>query len=153
MGYISDEKLYAPFNRVNTLEMDYVKKAKEIAETIAAGGELDIDDLAFVREASTNDRKNLKGDFVISCFLDMIDSFNRWEGGKRIRISDDQIARIYRNDMQGGSVSHFCNNERLTRTKYYRIKNMDVKDAESRERLETIKRQVAAEFENEQQKL
>lgn len=149
MGYISDEKLYAPFNRVNTLEMDYVKKAKEIAETIAAGGEPDIDDLAFVREASTNDRKNLKGDFVISCFLDMIDSFNRWEGGKRVRISDDLAARIYRNQLKGGNVSFFCERNRITRTKYYRILNITMKDAESKERFEAIKRQMAAEFENE----
>ena len=149
MGYISDEKLYAPFNRVNTLEMEYVQQAKELAIKIAAGEEVTTEELAAVRNGAIADRKNLKGDFVISCFLDMM-QFDRWEGGKRIRISDDQIARIYRNDMQGGSVTHFCNNERLTRTKYYRIKNMDVKDAESKERLEAIKRQVATEFENEQ---
>lgn len=145
MGYISDKKLYAPFNRVNTLELEYVQQAKTLAIKIAAGEEVTTEELAAVRNGAVADRTHLKGDFVISCFLDMM-QFERWEGGKRIRISDDQIARIYRNDMQGGSVTHFCNNERLTRTKYYRIKNMDVKDAESKERLETIKRQVAAEF-------
>lgn len=147
MGYISDKKLFAPFNRVNTLDLEYVQQAKELAERIAMHGEDSVteEELAEVRLGAVADRSNLKGDFVISCFLDMM-QFDRWEGGKRIRVSDDQIARIYRNDMQGGSVTHFCNNERLTRTKYYRIKNMDVKDAESKERLETIKRQVAVDF-------
>ena len=37
MGYISDKKLYAPFNRVNTLELEYVQQAKELAIKIAAG--------------------------------------------------------------------------------------------------------------------
>lgn len=145
MGYISDEKLYAPFNRVNTLELEYVQQAKALAIKIAAGEEVTTEELAAVRNGAIADRKNLKGDFVISCFLDMM-QFERWEGGKRIRISDNQIARIYRNDMQGGSVTQFCKNERLTRTKYYRIKNMDVKDAESKERMEAIKQQVASEF-------
>lgn len=146
MGYISDKKLYAPFNRIETVNLDYVQKAKDIALRMIAGEDVPIEEIAEVRLGAVDDRKNLKGDHTISCFLDAFDDFKRWEGGKRIRISDDQIARIYRNDMQGGSVSHFCNNERLTRTKYYRIKNMDVKDAESKERLEAIKQQVAVEF-------
>ena len=146
MGYISDKKLYAPFNRVNTLELEYVQQAKALAIKIAAGEEVTTEELAAVRNGAVGDRKNLKGDFVISCFLDMM-NFNRYEGGKRIRISDSQIARIFRNDMSDGNVSQFCLNERLTRTKYYRIKNMDVRNAESKERLEAIKRQVAAEFE------
>jgi len=153
VGYISDEKLYAPFNRVNTLELEYVQQAKELAIKIAAGEEVTTEELAAVRNGAIADRKNLKGDFVISCFLDMM-QFNRWEGGKRIRISDKEIAAIYRNEIEGGSITKFCKeNNQITRTKHYRIKKMDVKDAESKERLEAIKRQVVAEFEKEQQKL
>jgi len=149
MGYISDEKLYSSFNRVNTLELDYVNKAKEIAKIIAEGGEPDVKDLAYIRACAVNDRKNLKGDFVISCLLDLIEEnkFNRWERGKRVHITDIMIEKIFRNHFSKGSITDFCKDNPIDRNKYYRVRDNKFKDYETKERVQAIKDRIAKEFE------
>lgn len=146
MGYISDEKLYAPFNKTKTLELDYVQKAKKIAERINKGEEISVEELAEIRNAAVNDRTNLKGDFVISCFLDAM-QFNRWKKGKMIHTNDREVEKIYRNHFSKElSVTEFCKRNPITRSKYYRIVNCDVQNVETKEQLQAIKDRIEMEY-------
>lgn len=147
MGYISDEKLYAPFNKTKTLELDYVQKAKKIAERINKGEEVPVEELAEIRNAAIADRTNLKGDFVISCFLDALRQFNRWEKGKMIHTNDREVEKIYRNHFSKElSVTEFCKRNPITRSKYYRIVNCDVQNVETKEQLQAIKDRIEMEY-------
>lgn len=146
MGYISDEKLYAPFNKTKTLELDYVQKAKKIAERINKGEEVPVEELAEIRNAAIADRTNLKGDFVISCFLDAM-QFNRWKKGKMIHTNDREVEKIYRNHISKElSVTEFCKRNPITRSKYYRIVNCDVQNVETKEQLQAIKDRIEMEY-------
>ena len=146
MGRIKDEKLYAPFNKTKTLEIDYVQKAKKIAERINKGEEISVEELAEIRNAAVNDRTNLKGDFVISCFLDAM-QFNRWKRGKMIHTNDKEVEKIYHNHFSKElSVVEFCRRNPITRNKYYRIVNCDVKDAETKQQLQAIKAKIEKEY-------
>lgn len=146
MGYISDEKLYAPFNKTKTLELDYVQKAKKIAERINKGEEVPVEELAEIRNAAIADRTNLKGDFVISCFLDAM-QFNRWKKGKMIHTNDREVEKIYRNHFSKElSVTEFCKRNPITRSKYYRIVNCDVQNVETKEQLQAIKDRIEMEY-------
>ncbi len=147
MGYISEEKLYAPFNKTKTLELDYVQKAKKIAERINKGEEVPVEELAEIRNAAIADRTNLKGDFVISCFLDAMQQFNRWKRGKMIHTNDREVEKVYRNYFSKEiTVVEFCKRNPITRSKYYRIVNCDVKDAETKEQLQAIKARIEKEY-------
>lgn len=147
MGYISDEKLYAPFNKTKTLELDYVQKAKKIAERINKGEKISVEELAEIRNAAVNDRTNLKGDFVISCFLDALQQFNRWDKGKMIHTNDREVEKIYRNHFSKElSVTEFCKRNPITRSKYYRIVNCDVQNVETKEQLQAIKDRIEMEY-------
>lgn len=147
MGYISEEKLYAPFNKTKTLELDYVQKAKKIAERINKGEEVPVEELAEIRNAAIADRTNLKGDFVISCFLDAMQQFNRWKRGKMIHTNDREVEKVYRNYFSKEiTVVEFCKRNPITRSKYYRIVNCDVKDTETKEQLQAIKDRIEKEY-------
>ena len=147
MGKINDEKLYAPFNKTKTLELDYVQKAKKIAERINKGEEIPVEELAEIRNAAVNDRTNLKGDFVISCFLDALQQFNRWERGKMIHTNDKEVEKVYRNHFSKElSVVEFCRSNAITRNKYYRILNCNVKDTETKKQLQAIKERIGIEY-------
>lgn len=147
VGYISEEKLYAPFNKTKTLEIDYVQKAKKIAERINKGEEVPAEELAEIRNAAIADRTNLKGDFVISCFLDALQQFNRWDKGKMIRTNDREVEKVYRNYFSKEiTVVEFCKRNPITRSKYYRIVNCDVQNVETKEQLQAIKARIEKEY-------
>ena len=97
-----------------------------------------------------NDRNHLKGDFVISMFLDLVDSgvkFNRWEYGKMIHTNEREISKVYRNHFSKSlSIAEFCRQNAMTRNKYYRILNCDVKHQPTKERMEQIKAEIEHEF-------
>lgn len=61
-----------PFNLVSVGSNDYERVAEEIATTYMETGVMDQDKLNFVREESMNDRRVLKGDYVVSVFIDRI---------------------------------------------------------------------------------
>lgn len=147
---ISNGKLKAPFRRFDVLEIDYVQKAKEVALKISRGEDFDPAEIEEIRLAAVNDRKHLKGDFVISMFLDLVESgvkFNRWEQGKMIHTNDKEISKVYRNHFSGAlSVTEFCRQNAMTRNKYYRILNCDVKHQETKEKMEKIKSDIQKEF-------
>lgn len=147
MGYISDEKLYAPFNKTKTLELDYVQKAKKIAERINKGEEVPVEELAEIRNAAVNDRTNLKGDFVISCFLDALQQFNRWEKGKMIRATDKEMEKVYRNYFTKElTVKKFCEQYKMDRNKYYRIVNCDVQNIDKKTEMQELKDKIEMEY-------
>lgn len=147
MGYISDEKLYAPFNKTKTLELDYVQKAKKIAERINKGEEISVEELAEIRNAAVNDRTNLKGDFVISCFLDALRQFNRWEKGKMIRVTDKELEKVYRNYFTKKlTVKKFCEQYKMDRNKYYRIVNCDVQNIDKKTEMQELKDKIEMEY-------
>lgn len=147
MGYISDEKLYAPFNKTKTLELDYVQKAKKIAERINKGEEISVEELAEIRNAAVNDRTNLKGDFVISCFLDALQQFNRWERGKMIRATDKEMEQVYRNYFTKKlTVEKFCEQYKMDRNKYYRIVNCDVRNIDKKTEMQELKDKIEMEY-------
>jgi hypothetical protein len=152
---ISKAKLEKEFARVNTLDLDYVKKAKEIAKRLSAGEEVAQCEIAEVRLGAVNDRNNLKGDFVISCYMDMYDTFNRWTKGKSLNADDNLIKSIYRNGhpltvkaKENVPVRKFCEIAGISLAKYYRIANQDVKNPETIERLAALKEQVERELHN-----
>lgn len=147
MGYISDEKLYAPFNKTKTLELDYVQKAKKIAERINKGEEVPTEELAEIRNAAIADRTNLKGDFVISCFLDALQQFNRWERGKMIRATDKEMEQVYRNYFTKKlTVEKFCEQYKMDRNKYYRIVNCNVKNIDKKTEMQELKDKIEMEY-------
>lgn len=151
MARISNEKLTAPFERFDVLELDYVTRAKDIALKISRGESVAQSELEEVRLAAVNDRKHLKGDFVISMFLDLVDSgvkFNRWEGGKMIHTNEHEMTKVFRNYFSGElSVSEFCKRNALTRNKYYRILNCDVKNQQKKEEMLGLKNKIKLEYE------
>lgn len=151
MARISDEKLKAPFERFDVLEIDYVQKAKEVALKISRGEDVSPGEIEEIRLAAVNDRKHLKGDFVISMFLDLVASgvnFNRWEHGKMIHTNNREVEKVYRNHFaEELSVTEFCKLNAMTRNKYYRILNCDVKHQPTKESLEQIKASIAKEYE------
>lgn len=150
MSRISEEKLKAPFKRFDVLDIDYVQKAKEVALKISREEDVAPEEIEEIRLAAVNDRKHLKGDFVISMFLDLVDSgvkFNRWEHGKMIHTNDRELAKVYRNHFSGAlSVTEFCRQNAMTRNKYYRILNCDVKHQETKEKMEKLKSEIEKEF-------
>lgn len=149
MARISHEKLTAPFERFDVLELDYVTRAKEIALKISRGEEVEQSELEEVRLAAVNDRKHLKGDFVISMFLDLVESgeFNRWEGGKMIHTNEHEMTKVFRNHFSGElSVSEFCKHNALTRNKYYRILNCDVKNQQKKDEMLELKNRIGLEY-------
>lgn len=147
MGYISDEKLYAPFNKTKTLELDYVQKAKKIAERINKGEEVPTEELAEIRNAAIADRTNLKGDFVISCFLDALQQFNRWERGKMIRATNKEMEQVYRNYFTKKlTVEKFCEQYKMDRNKYYRIVNCNVKNIDKKAEMQELKDKIEMEY-------
>ena len=150
MARISEDKLKAPFERFDVLDIDYVQKAKEVALKISRGEDVAPEEIELIRLAAVNDRKHLKGDFVISMFLDLVDSgvkFNRWEHGKMIHTNNKEVEKVFRNHFSGAlSVTEFCRQNAITRNKYYRILNCDVKHEPTRENLKKIQALVASEF-------
>lgn len=151
MARISDEKLKAPFERFDVLELDYVERARDIAIRLSNGGEISQEEIEYVRLAAVNDRQHLKGDFVVSMFLDLVESgvkFNRWEHGKMIHTNEKEVTKVYRNHFSKElSVTEFCRQNAITRNKYYRILNCDVKHLRTKERMEQIKADIQKEFE------
>ena len=150
MARISDEKLKAPFKRFDVLEIDYVQKAKEVALKISRGEDVSPGEIEEIRLAAVNYRKHLKGDFVISMFLDLVESgvkFNRWEHGKMIHTNNKEIEKVYRNHFSDElSVTEFCKLNAMTRNKYYRILNCDVKHELTKEKMEQVKASIANEY-------
>ena len=153
MARISKEKLDAPFKRFDVLDIDYVQKAKDVALRLSAGEEVPHQEIEEIRLAAVNDRQHLKGDFVISMFLDLVDSghkFQRWEHGKMIHTNNREIEKVYRNHFSKElPVTEFCRENAMTRNKYYRILNADVKHEETREKMLAVKEQIRSEYETE----
>jgi len=151
MARISDSKLKAPFERFDVLDLDYVEQAKNIAIRLSRVEEVAQEEIEHVRLAAVNDRKHLKGDFVISMFLDLVESgvkFKRWEGGKMIHTNQREVEKVYRNHFSEAlSVVEFCRQNAMTRNKYYRILNCDVKNEDSRKWLQEIKDSIQKEYE------
>lgn len=101
-GRISPEKLNAPFKRADLLNMDYVEHAKSVAKRINNGEHVSQDELIDIRLDAVNDRNNLKGDFVISVFLELMEQgvkFDRWEKGKSIRVDRKLAEKIFVNEV------------------------------------------------------
>ena len=150
MARISEEKLKAPFERFDVLEINYVQKAKEVALKISRGEDVSPEEIEEIRLAAVNDRKHLKGDFVISMFLDLVESgvkFNRWEHGKMIHTNNREIEKVYRNHFSDAlSVTEFCKLNAMTRNKYYRILNCDVKHIPTKNQMEEIKELIKKEY-------
>ena len=150
MARISESKLKAPFNRFDVLDIDYVQKAKDVALRQSAGEEVSHEEIEEIRLAAVNDRQDLKGDFVISMFLDLVESgykFQRWEHGKMIHTNNREVEKVYRNHFSKElSVTEFCRQNAMTRNKYYRILNADVKHEETRENLKEIRAKIEQEF-------
>ena len=148
-GRISKEKLEQPFKRADLLNMPYVKHAKSVAERMQRGEYVHPDEIIDIRLDAVNDRNNLKGDFVISVFLELLEQgvkFERWEKGKSISVSDSLARKIFTNEVTRElNVTAFCKENRLTRNKYYRIANCDVKNEERKAELEALKNKVIQE--------
>lgn len=143
---ISPEKLNAPFKRADLLNIEYVEHAKSVAKRLNNGERVSQAEIIDIRLDAVSDRKNLKGDFVISVFLELMEQgvkFDRWEKGKSIRIDDDLAKKIFENEVTRKlTVTEFCKQNRLTRNKYYRIANCDVKNSDKKAELEMIKENV-----------
>lgn len=150
MARISQSKLEAPFERFDVLELDYVTRAKDIALRISNGEEVAQHEVESVRLDAVNDRKHLKGDFVISMFLDLVESgvkFQRWEGGKMIHTNEREMTKVFHNHFSGElSVIEFCRRNALTRNKYYRILNCDVKHEETRKKMQELKASIEKDY-------
>lgn len=150
MSRISKAKLEAPFERFDVLEIDYVEKAKDVALRLSAGEQVLHSEIEEIRLAAVNDRKHLKGDFVISMFLDLVDSghkFKRWEHGKMIHTNERELEKVYHNYFSKKlSVTEFCRQNAMTRNKYYRILNCDVQHEGTKKKMETIKEKVRKEY-------
>lgn len=150
MARISESKLKEPFKRFDVLELEYVSRAKDIALRLSAGEEVPHEEIEYVRLSAVNDRQHLKGDFVISMFLDLVDSgykFQRWEHGKMIHTNDRELEKVYSNHFSGElSVVEFCRQNAMTRNKYYRILNCDVKHPATREHMQELKRLVSIRY-------
>lgn len=146
MGNISDYKLSLPFKRMDVLQKEYVRKAKDIAIRLNAGKEVRHDEINEIRLLAVNDRNNLKGDFVISVFLELAESgmkFERWDRGKAVKINDKLARKIFENEITRElNVTAFCEKNRLTRNKYYRIAKCDIKDEIKKAELEQLKLEV-----------
>lgn len=150
MPRISKEKLERPFKRFDVLENEYVVKAKNVALRLKAGEQVPHEEIEEIRLMAVNDRKNLKGDFVISMFLDLVESgvkFERWTKGKSIHTNNKEIEKVFRNHFsKESSVTEFCRENVMTRNKYYRIVNCDVKNEEHVKVLEDIKNRIEKEY-------
>lgn len=145
---ISEEKLNAPFKRADLMNMDYVEHAKSVAKRLNNGEDASQlqDEIIDIRLDAVNDRTNLKGDFVISVFLELMEQgvkFDRWEKGKSIRVDRKLAKKIFVNEVTKKlTVTAFCEQNGLTRNKYYRIANCDVKNSDKKAELEMIKENV-----------
>lgn len=143
---IKPEKLNAPFKRADLLNIEYVEHAKSVAKRLNNGEYVSQDEIIDIRLDAVSDRKNLKGDFVISVFLELMEQgvkFDRWEKGKSIRIDGDLAKKVFENEVTGKlTVTEFCKQNGLTRNKYYRIANCDVKNSNKKAELEMIKENV-----------
>ncbi|MBU5362857.1 hypothetical protein KQI58_17540 [Enterococcus raffinosus] len=62
--------------------------------------------------------------------------------GKYLKASDKLISKILLNDKNKGNISEFCRNNRIERSKYYRILRRNLKHQSDVERVEKIARKV-----------
>lgn len=158
MKKICDQKLYAEFDSFDALNIEYVEKAKGIAERIFNKEEVSIAEIAEIRLKAVMDKTHLKGDFVITVFLVMqeqmklkeleLREFKPWRGGKRLKLTEKTIRKIYRNHfVKDKTVTEFCKENRITRCKYYRVVNCDVKLVEDIFYLRALKIEVLNEME------
>lgn len=162
MANISDKKLYAPIQNVRLADREYIELAKKIAKkivhydpegvlsnySVAEGHDELMQELAEVRMCASDDREILKGDFVILCYIDLfreqlLQEQRVVEGkGKFLKISDKLIREIFENHLAGGKVTDFCTQKLITRTKYYRILNIKLKQERDIERVARIRAEV-----------
>lgn len=105
--------------------------------------------VAKVRLLSCYDKTHLKGDFVISMIVSISEEirsemeFTPWRGGKRMKISEHFLRKIYHNHFtKEMEVTEFCVKNHLTRSKYYRIVNCDVKLKSDKEYFMNLKKSV-----------
>lgn len=153
MPRITKEKLDKPFERMNTLDLDYVQKAKDVAKRLNAGEKVEQWEIAEIRLGAVNDRNNLKGDFVISCYMDILESFERWTKGKSLKATDALIKSVYYNRHEltvkakkNKTVRDFCATSGISCGKYYRIANKDVTNPHTLSRLKKIEQEVDAQI-------
>lgn len=143
MANISKEKLRDKFRPFNALDMSYVRLGEKIAKQYINNEPIDQGELENVRCWACEDRMHLKGDFVISLFVNLYEpkaKFNRWNKGKTMKISKRLLCKIFANHFSKElSVTEFCTKNRITRTKYYRVINCNVKNQSDKEYLEFVR--------------
>lgn len=142
---IKDEKLFASFANIDLQSRGYIQEAMSIVQDMREGKEIDSDRLAMVRDEATQDRDILKGDFVIQAMLDFMPFKPKPRTLKKGSQTDKIIELVFiRERDKEQSISAFCGSHGLTRTKYYRIRDMKYDDPETRDRILKIRQAVYA---------
>lgn len=160
---ITQEKLEADIKNVVQIDLEsekaskaYVKVAKELARRLSERGLNDAetfsyDDLSpleqsaveMVRNDSNRDIEHLKGDYVISSFLERE---KVWRGGKpplkRLQLSDKQLKTIFMLKAQKKSIREITRLLALNRKTITKVLNKEYANKADVERIENAERNV-----------
>lgn len=147
---ISKAKLNSALNLGQVSRTAYFKLAGKIAKDIMNDKEPCPGEIARVRVDAVNDKSNLKGDFVIAVSLEL-NSYkvnNSWGKGRTMLVTKEFAELVFEHDLKRvRNVAKFCRENNITRDRYYKIRNIDVKQEATRKLLLKAKQKAKKRFE------
>lgn len=163
---ISEEKLKADIKNVVQIDLEsekrskaYVKVAKELARRLADRGLNDVETFSYVdlspleqsalemvRNDSNRDIEHLKGDYVISSFLERE---KVWRGGKpplkRLQLSDKQLKTIFMLKSKKKSVREITRQLGLNRKTVSKVLKKEYLHKDDIERIEHFESETSVQ--------
>lgn len=141
---IHQNKLFAPFEEFSSLDIPYVKVAKMLAEKYSKNewGDAEQNALEAIRQLAAGDHNHLKGDFIISIFLE-INKMKPVKGtGKHLTITNKQIKNILLHYAEPTprkvSIEQFSKNMAISKVLYHRVVGRKYKHKKDNDRINKI---------------
>lgn len=154
---ISEEKLTGDIKNVVQIDLSseenkkvYLKVAKELARRLSERGLTDNETISseklspiekkaaeMIRNDSSLDRDHLKGDYVISNFLESerIKRNQSIPPQKRLQANDDELYQLFKLKVQKKSIRGIAETLNIHRTTIYKILNKDYVDTRDIDRI------------------
>lgn len=132
MSRISEKKLNASFEPFQTLDLPYIKKAKEAVRQYQETGKIDKKLMREIRIEAVNDTKHLKGDFVVSMLIEIttIQQQKPYKGGGkkgRTMLPKSQQEKVFRELKNGKPVALIAKDLCVSKGLIYRLKKNNPK--------------------------
>ncbi len=128
----ADADNFEPY-KVKDSEINYIKVAEMLADKFVSGVEWDENDKNAYKAVcmlAAGDMNLLKGKFVVSNFIESKKSFQRYNKGKHLTLSNQQIDSILLHRFGTGNKmtqNTFCKTTQITKPTYNKVVKMDYK--------------------------